>query len=96
MKIGGGTALAWLLRLAVALILTAVPRGAGAQSRDAEHYQHHGVAYFLQKILARKKYVEEADRQGDAPIGRNREMMKSKLADCSEQEAAREVHQKRA
>ena len=39
MKIGGGTALAWLLRLAVALILTAVPRGAGAQSRDAEHYQ---------------------------------------------------------
>ncbi len=39
MKIGGGTAVAWLLRLAVALILTAVPRGAGAQSRDAEHYQ---------------------------------------------------------
>src|SRR5438874_12351746 len=39
MKIGGGTALAWLLRVAVALILTAVPRGAGAQSRDAEHYQ---------------------------------------------------------
>ena len=39
MKIGGGTALAWLLRLAVALILTAVPRSAAAQSRDAEHYQ---------------------------------------------------------
>ena len=39
---------------------------------------------------------EETDRQGNAPIGRNREVMKSKLPDCPEQEAAHEVHRKGA
>src|SRR5438045_185866 len=35
------------------------------EDRDAHHHQHHGVAYFLQKILARKKYVEEAHGGGE-------------------------------